>query len=130
VLAREHGFDSRPKVAAHLQSLMPEESPREIWRRAERAIVEGDDTVRLLLHAHSSVNVQDTEFNGTPLGWALYAWGGGGPRPGSELYYDVVAQLVAAGATVEPQWLDASSRGFPLPQRIREDPRMRAALGR
>lgn len=88
------------------------------------------DTVRVLLNAHSPVNEKDTAFDGTPLGWALYAWGGGGPRPGSELYYDVVAQLVAAGATVEAQWLDASSRGFPLTQRIQDDPRMRAALGR
>jgi len=87
------------------------------------------DTVRILLNARSPVNEKDPEFDGTPLGWALYAWGGGGPRPGSELYYDVVAQLVAAGATVDPQWLDASSRGFPLARRIQDDPRMRAALG-
>src|SRR5262249_4617955 len=32
-------------------------------------------TVRLLLERGAPVNVKDKEFESTPLGWALYAWG-------------------------------------------------------
>jgi len=32
------------------------------------------DTVRVLLRHHAPVNVKDETFEGTPLGWALYAW--------------------------------------------------------
>ena len=38
------------------------------------------ETVRVLLRHDAPVNVKDETFEGTPLGWALYAWAGGGPR--------------------------------------------------
>ena len=36
--------------------------------------------------------------------WALHGWGRGEGTP-AKLYYDVVRQLVAAGARVEDDWL-------------------------
>lgn len=94
------------------------------------AALGGDvDTVRVLLQRHAPVNAKDDAFGGTPLGWALYAWGSGGPHGGSDRYYAVVTQLVAAGATVDEEWLAAEAqRGAPLARKIRDDPRMRAAL--
>ena len=87
------------------------------------------DTVQVLLQRQAPVNAKDDAFGGTPLGWALYAWGGGGPDAGSDRYYAVVNLLVAAGATVEEEWLAETERGLPLAKKIREDARMRAALG-
>jgi Ankyrin repeats (3 copies) len=88
------------------------------------------DTVRLLLQRQAPVNARDDAFGGTPLGWALYAWAGGGPHSGSDSYYDVVNLLVAAGGTVEQEWLGEAERGFPIARKIDEDARMRAALGK
>ena len=86
------------------------------------------DTVRVLLQRNAPVDAKDDAFDGTALGWALYAWGGGGPHAGSSRYYDVVELLLAAGASVEEEWLAESDRGFALARKIREDARMRAAL--
>jgi ankyrin repeat protein len=87
------------------------------------------DTVRVLLRHHAPVNVKDETFEGTPLGWALYAWAGGGPHAGDSRYYDVVKLLVAAGATVAEEWLNEDERGVPIAKNIRRDTAMRAALG-
>ena len=87
------------------------------------------DTVRVLLGHHAPVNVKDETFEGTPLGWALYAWAGGGPRAGDSRYYEIVKLLVAAGATVAEEWLDEDARGVPIAKNIRQDTAMRAALG-
>jgi ankyrin repeat protein len=87
------------------------------------------DTVRVLLRWKAPVDAKDDAFDGTPLGWALYAWAGGGPHAGSDRYYQVVNLLVGAGATVDQEWLADSERGLPLATKIREDARMRAALG-
>lgn len=79
------------------------------------------DTVRVLLKRHAAVDVKDQTFGTTPLGWALHAWRSdraeGAPR---DSYHQVVALLVAAGATVKPEWL--------ADEKIRADPRIRAAL--
>jgi ankyrin repeat protein len=87
------------------------------------------DAVRLLLRHNAPVNVTDQTYGGTPVGWALYAWAGGGPHAGDSRYYDVVKLLVAAGATLAEQWLNEDERGFPIAKRIRQDPAMRDALG-
>jgi hypothetical protein len=87
------------------------------------------DTVRLLLQRQAPVNARDEVFEGTPLGWALYAWAGA-PSPDRDSYYAVVDLLLAAGGTVEPEWLAEEKRGFPIARMIGEDARMRAALGR
>jgi ankyrin repeat protein len=86
-------------------------------------------TVRVLLRHNAPVNVKDQTHEGTPLGWALYAWAGGGPHAGDSRYYDVVRLLVAAGATLAEEWLNADERGVPIAKTIRQDPTMRAALG-
>src|SRR5262249_19235726 len=85
-------------------------------------------TVRLLLERGAPVNVKDKEFESTPLGWALYAWGENTRVSKNDCYYEVVARLVAAGATVNPEWLADSDREMPLPEKIRADPQMLAAL--
>jgi len=88
------------------------------------------ETVRVLLRHNAPVNVKDETYDGTPLGWALYAWAGGGPHAGDSRYYDVVKQLVAAGATVADEWLDEGERGVPIAKKIRQDAAMRSALVR
>jgi len=86
------------------------------------------DTVEVLLAAGAPVDTRDERFDGTPLGWTLYAWGGGGPLPGDARYCAVAERLVAAGATVDQAWLARSDDG--LAARIREDDCMRRALER
>jgi ankyrin repeat protein len=85
-------------------------------------------TVRLLLQRQAPVNAKDDAFGGTPLGWALYAWSSGDPPSVSDSYYDVVSLLVAAGGTVEQEWLAEAERGSPIAKKIDRDARMRAAL--
>jgi ankyrin repeat protein len=87
------------------------------------------DTVRVLLRHNAPVNVKDETFEGTPLGWGLYAWAGGGPHAGDSRYYDVVTLLVGAGATLAEEWLNEDERGFPIAKKIRQDTAMRDALG-
>lgn len=76
------------------------------------------DLVKVLLRQGAPVDVKDETHKATPLGWALYAWSTGhAPREG---LYQVAALLVAAGATVEPEWL--------ADEKIRADPKMLAAI--
>jgi ankyrin repeat protein len=73
------------------------------------------DTVKALLKRRAPVDVKDQGFGGSPLDWALHGWNDQ-KRDGraNEAYYDVVALLVAAGATVEPGWLrDEVARAHP-----------------
>jgi hypothetical protein len=84
--------------------------------------------VRTLLKWGAPVHAKDKRFSGSPLGWGLYGWCDQPADANRNGYYEVVARLVAAGATVEPEWLAASKRGFPIARRIRADKRMRAAL--
>ena len=87
------------------------------------------DIVRLLLQHRARADVKDQAFDGTPLGWALYAWGGTPPGPKRDRYYEVVELLVGAGATIDPAWLNEEDRGLPLERKLREDARMAMALG-
>jgi hypothetical protein len=87
------------------------------------------DTVKLLLERKAPVDLKDKSFGGTPLGWALYGWGEPAPEGQRANYYDVVELLVAAGATVDPEWLADPDREMPLVEKVRADPRMLAALG-
>lgn len=79
------------------------------------------DTVNALLRRRAPLDVKDGSFGGTPLGWALHRWNER-KQEGSaaEAWYAVVACLVAAGAPVEADWLDAEN--------VRADPRMSVAL--
>ena len=81
----------------------------------------GEDRLVAELIRGSNVNLRDEKYNSPPLGWAIHGWcdppaGNHGRQP------EVVAVLVAAGASVEPEWLER--------ERVRADPQMLAALGR
>ena len=78
------------------------------------------DIVKLLLERKAPVDIKDERFGGTPLGWALYGWGNPSPGVARDGYDEVVALLVAAGATVDPEWLSD--------EKVCADPRMFAAL--
>jgi hypothetical protein len=80
------------------------------------------EAVALLLQRGAPVEAEDEVWANTPLGWALYAWSTLSPDAKPDPYYDVVARLVAAGATVRPEWLDDDA--------ISNDRRMLAALDR
>jgi ankyrin repeat protein len=86
------------------------------------------DVVSLLLERHASVAAVDRTYKGTPLTWALHGWSDppyGTPR---SRYYDVVAQLVRAGAPVNPRWFDAEADHTAFANTLRADARMLAAL--
>jgi len=79
------------------------------------------EIVRLLLQHGAPVNGKDERFGATTLGWALHGWAypRGEGRAGDS--YAVARQLVAAGATLtDPSCWENT---------VREDPRMREALG-
>jgi hypothetical protein len=80
------------------------------------------DIVKLILKRKPRLDIKDERFDATPLGWALHAWGESDPGPARDRYYELVALLVGAGATVDPNWLNEPDR------KIRDDPRMLAAL--
>lgn len=86
------------------------------------------EIVRLLLESKARVDIKDESFNGTALGWALYAWGEKKPSPDREKYYEIVRLLVAAGSFVDPDWLNEKDRGYPLEKLITDDKRMAQAL--
>ena len=77
------------------------------------------DVVSALLRRGARVDVIDKTWGTPPLVWALTGWS-------KELatdvgrYYEVVARLVSAGASVKPDLLDWD--------KVRADPKMIAAL--
>jgi hypothetical protein len=74
-----------------------------------------------VVEAATELDVRDTSFNGTPLGWALHGWWERRDRPAEQApYYEIVALLVAAGAPVDEIWL--------RPDNASADTRMFAAL--
>jgi ankyrin repeat protein len=87
------------------------------------------DTVKLLLERGAPVDAKDERLGGTPLGWALNAWGSATAREAERRrYYDVVAVLVQAGATIDPQWYEGDVRRQRAATKMQSDPRMAAAL--
>jgi ankyrin repeat protein len=86
------------------------------------------DILKLLLERKAPLEVKDARHGGTPLGWALYAWGDPPFEAEPGHYYEVVALLVAAGAKVDSAWLVDPCRGRPLIEKIRADALMVAAL--
>jgi uncharacterized protein len=71
------------------------------------------------LIAGSDLNLKDEKYQSPPLGWAIHGWtnppaGNQGRQP------EVVLLLVAAGAKVEPEWLESED--------VRANPAMLAAL--
>src|SRR5262245_2946063 len=86
------------------------------------------EIVKLLLERKAQVNVSEKRFGGTPLGWALWGWHETKRDSKRDRYFEVVAQLVAAGATVKSKWLDPNGEMPLFAEKIRADPRMLAAL--
>ncbi len=87
------------------------------------------DTVKLLLERGAPVGAIDESYGGTPLGWALYAWGNSTETHASlGRYYEVVALLARAGATLDPQWYEDDEDRRRAAAKMRADARMVAAL--
>jgi hypothetical protein len=54
-IAREHGFESWPRFVREIEARLGDESPRAIWRTAERALEAGDaDALERLLREHGT----------------------------------------------------------------------------
>lgn len=131
-----HGFlwaceYGRTEVVEFLVRRVPELSTRKV--RGETglhwAAYGGHaETVDTLLNGGAPVNATDERFDGTPLGWALYAWSDPPPEFRRGRYYKVVESLVRAGATVEKSWIESPHRDHPVALKIRSDARMSAAL--
>ena len=79
------------------------------------------EIVRMLLERVTRVDVKDKSHDSTPLEWALFAWSNAGEsaRPA---YYEVVAMLARAGATLDPKHRLATLA------KLKSDRRMLAAL--
>jgi ankyrin repeat protein len=86
------------------------------------------DIVRLLLERGAPADVKDYRHDGTALGWALYAWRNCADRADSRGYYEVVALLVRAGATVDPRWFEEDVERSAAAKKMQSDQRMLAAL--
>jgi ankyrin repeat protein len=86
------------------------------------------EIVRLLLKHKARADTKDESFDGTPLGWALYAWGESKSGANREKYYEIVELLVAAGAPLDPTWLNEKDRGIPLDRMTASERRMAKLL--
>jgi hypothetical protein len=79
----------------------------------------GEDRLVSELIRGSNVNLKDEKHNSPPLGWAIHGWCD--PPAGNHgRQREVAALLVAAGASVEPKWLER--------EKVRADLEMLAAL--
>jgi ankyrin repeat protein len=83
--------------------------------------------VNLLLQHGVPVDVKDNSHDGTPLDWALYAWGNP-DRFTRRDYYEVVALLARAGASVDPLWYANDYERQRAAKKMKSDPRMGASL--
>jgi ankyrin repeat protein len=85
------------------------------------------DIVKRLLEKGAPLDVKDKHHEGTPLDWALHAWNDPPLEAERDRYYEVASLLASAGATLNPAWFDSGHRS-PIPEKVRNDPRMVAAL--
>jgi len=81
----------------------------------------GEVRLAARLIAGSELELRDTRYNSPPLGWAVF---GRYNSPSGSLgkQAEVAAVLVAAGARIDPEWLES--------EQVRADPLMLAALGK
>jgi ankyrin repeat protein len=87
------------------------------------------DTVSLLLERGAPVDPADQTYGGTPLEWALYAWGNMPEREAARRsFYEVVALLTRAGAKLDPNWFSDDEERRRAADKVRSDKRMLAAL--
>ncbi len=79
----------------------------------------GEDRLAGRLISGSDLNLRDEKYKSPPLGWAIHGWGD--PPAGNHgRQPEVIALLVAAGAAIEPQWLES--------EKVRADPVILSAL--
>ena len=87
------------------------------------------DTVKLLLRRGAPVDAKDESYGGTPLGWALYAWGN---ATESEVETRTLLRsghaAGRAGAELDLQWYEDDEDRRRALAKVRSDPRMMAAL--
>ena len=84
------------------------------------------DIVKRLLKLNPPLNIEDSRFRTTPLGWALHGWCYPPPEARHNSYHEVISLLVKAGATMGPaRNLDRSQL-----KKLRGDSRMRSLLAR
>jgi ankyrin repeat protein len=66
----------------------------------------GEDRLAARLVPGSDLDLKDEKYSSPPLGWAIHGWSD--PPAGNHgRQRDVVALLLAAGARVEPAWLES-----------------------
>lgn len=81
----------------------------------------GEVRLAARLVAGSELDLKDSRYDSSPLGWAVF--GRYNPPSGNAgRQAEVAAALVAAGARVDPLWLES--------EQVRADPLMLAALGK
>lgn len=79
----------------------------------------GEDRLAGKLIRGADLNLRDERYKSTPLGWAIHGWGD--PPAGNRgRQREGVLLLVAAGAAVEPAWLESD--------KVRANSEMLAAL--
>jgi hypothetical protein len=67
----------------------------------------------------SDLNLEDEKYSSPPLGWAIHGWSD--PPAGNHgRQREVVALLLAAGARVEPRWLES--------EKVRANPQILSVL--
>jgi hypothetical protein len=70
----------------------------------------GEDRLAGRLIEHVDLNLKDEKYESPPLGWAIHGWCD--PPAGNHgRQREVVVLLVAAGARVEPEWLESEKAG-------------------
>ena len=79
----------------------------------------GEDRLAGRLISGSDLNLRDEKYKSPPLGWAIHGWGDP-PAGDNGKQPEVILLLVAAGAKVEPAWLES--------QKVSANPTMLAAL--
>jgi ankyrin repeat protein len=85
--------------------------------------------VKLLLERGAPVDVNEDEFDATPLDVVLWVWGRSTDEVKRERCYEAIALLAQNGAKLDVnQWSGPASEGPGLLEKIRADSRMQAAL--
>ncbi len=79
----------------------------------------GEDRLVARLIEGSDLDLKDQKYNSPPLGWAIHGWSD--PPAGNHgRQREVVALLLAAGARVEPRWLES--------EKVRANPQILSVL--
>ncbi len=79
----------------------------------------GEHRLAARLIPGSDLNLEDEKYSSPPLGWAIHGWSD--PPAGNHgRQREVVALLLAAGARVEPRWLES--------EKVRANPQILSVL--